>query len=101
MLYNNERAYDFHRVTTGTDFEREQSRVFADLVKAQLKPLADALNARYEGAAEYPSDEAALVRTLAEGGVGFAALRDPWGQPFRARFSFERANDQLALLSSG
>jgi len=75
---------------TGTDFEREQSRVFADLIKAQLKPLSDVLYARYLNAVEYPSDEAALVSTLAQGGVDFAALRDPWGQPYRSRFSFQR-----------
>jgi hypothetical protein len=101
MLYNNERPDDFHRVMTGTNFEREQSRVFADLVKAQLKPLSDVLYARYINVAEYPADETALVRTLAQAGVDFAALRDPWGQPFRPRYSFERENDQLKIYSSG
>ena len=101
LLYNNERPEDFHRVTTGTDFEREQSRVFADLVKAQLKPLSDLLYARYLNVAEYPADEAALVRTLAQAGVDFATLRDPWGQPFRPRYSFARENDRLEIYSSG
>lgn len=101
MLYNYEPPDNVYRVTTGTDFERQQSSVFADLVKAQLKPLSELLNARYLNAAEYPADEAALVRTLAQGGVDFAALRDPWGRPFRPRFSFVRQNDRLELLSSG
>jgi hypothetical protein len=101
MLYNNERPYEFHRVATGTDFEREQASVFADLVKAQLKPLTDAFKTRYANSADYPADEAALVRQLAQAGVDFHALRDPWGQPFRPRFSFERENDWLHLYSNG
>lgn len=101
MLYNNERPENLQHVTTGTDFERGQSRVFADLVRARLKPLSDLLYARYMNAAEYPADETALVRALAQGGVELAALRDPWGQPFRPRFSFVRQDDRLELMSSG
>ena len=101
MLYNNSRPDDLQRVTTGTDFRREQSRVFATLNAVLLKPLTDAVNQRYAEAAEYPADEAALVRVLAQAGVDFAALRDPWGQPFRTRFSFERENDRLSIYSSG
>ncbi|HEX8118562.1 MAG TPA: alpha-2-macroglobulin family protein, partial [Pyrinomonadaceae bacterium] len=101
MIYNNERPYELHRVTTGTDFEREQSRVFKDLVKAQLSPLTEALDARYKASAGYPADDAALVRALAQAGVEFAALRDPWGRPFRTKFYFERQNDVLELLSGG
>ncbi|MBV8860038.1 MAG: carboxypeptidase regulatory-like domain-containing protein [Acidobacteria bacterium] len=101
MLYNNERPEDFHRVTTGTNFEREQSRVFADLVAAELKPLTDALNTYYAGSLMYPTGETALVQILAPRGVDFKALRDPWGQPFRPRFSVVRVSDRLELLSSG
>ncbi|HEX7316171.1 MAG TPA: alpha-2-macroglobulin family protein [Pyrinomonadaceae bacterium] len=101
ILYNNSRPYDFHRVATGTDFDRVQSRVFAGLVKARLKQLSEVLYAHYMNTADYPADEAALVRTLARGGLDFAAQRDPWGQPFRSRFSSERQNDLLELLSSG
>jgi hypothetical protein len=101
MLYNDERPEDFHRVTTGTNFEREQSRVFADLVAAELKPLTEALNAHYAGSLMYPTDETALLQTLALRGVDFKALRDPWGQPFRPRFSVVRVSDRLELLSSG
>lgn len=101
MLYNSERPENFQRITTGTDFERGQSSVFADLVRTRLKPLSEVLYARYMNADEYPADESALVRSLAQGGVEFASLRDPWGQTFRPRFSFVRQNDRLELLSSG
>ncbi|HWS88656.1 MAG TPA: MG2 domain-containing protein [Pyrinomonadaceae bacterium] len=101
MLYNNSRPEDLQRVTKGTDFEREQASVFADLVASQLKPLTNALNSYYATTADYPSDEASLARALAQAGVSFAALRDPWGQPFRPRFSFEREKDRLELLSGG
>jgi hypothetical protein len=101
LLYNNETYYGSHRVATGTDFDREQARVFADLVKAHLRPVRNALALHYDATADYPADEAALVRTLAQSGVDFAALRDPWGQPYRPRFSSERENDRLELYTAG
>ena len=101
LLYNHSRPSDFHRVTTGTDFDRQQARVFSDLIKAQLKQLSEVLHAHSLQSPDYPTDEAALVRTLAQGGLDFAALRDPWGQPFRTRFTFERRDDRLELLSGG
>jgi hypothetical protein len=101
MLYNNERPYDLQRVTTGTDFEREQARAFAGLLSAQLKPLTDAISTRYRDAADYPTDQAALVRQLAQAGVDFTTLRDPWGQPYEPYFTFQREKDWLQLYSSG
>jgi hypothetical protein len=101
MIYNGYRSYDEHHVASGTEFERGQSQVFSDLINAQLKPLTDAIHARYTGSAEYPADEATLVRVLAQSSVDFAALRDPWGQAYRPQFSFERELEKLDIYSSG
>ena len=101
MLYNSERPEDIYRVTRGTEFERNQATVYGDLINAQLQPLSAYLRGRYVNTAEYPADEAALVRALAQDGVDFEALRDPWGQPYRPRFSSERDQDRLEILSGG
>jgi hypothetical protein len=101
MLYNDSPAYDDHNVFSGTEFARDAKGVFADLVGAQLKPLKDALDKRYDASAEYPSDDASLASILAAAGVDFASLRDPWGRPYRARFSFDRPLDRLEILSDG
>jgi hypothetical protein len=101
MLYNGERHYGERSVATGTEFARDLPGLFSGLVGARLVTLKKALAARYERAAEYPEDEAALARVLAEGGVEFAALSDPWGRPFLPRFSFERDQQKLDIYSSG
>lgn len=101
MLYNAERPHGNREVSTGTEFERDMSRLFSRLVGERLAKLKKTLAAHYERAAEYPAEEAALARVLAEGGVEFDALRDPWGQPFRPRFSFERDQQKLELYSIG
>ncbi|HYH85659.1 MAG TPA: MG2 domain-containing protein, partial [Pyrinomonadaceae bacterium] len=101
MLFNGERPYNEQNFSSGTEFERDQAQVFASLVGAQLQPLKDAVNNRYALRAEYPADEAALVKLLAIEGVDFKALRDPWGQPYRAQFYFERNLDLLDIYSNG
>nr|MDQ5837140.1 MG2 domain-containing protein [Acidobacteriota bacterium] len=101
MLYNDSRFYDEHSVFSGTKFLRDQEEVFSGLVGAQLKPLKEAVNRHYAATAEYPSDEASLSSILSAAGVDFAALRDPWGRPYRARFSFARDQDFLAITSDG
>ncbi|MDT5261156.1 MAG: hypothetical protein QOC61_160, partial [Acidobacteriota bacterium] len=101
MIYNGDHSYDEHHVSSGTEFEREQPQVFSDLINAQLKPLNDAIHTHYTQSAEHPSDENSFVRLLAQSGVDFAALRDPWGQPYRPQFSFERELETLEIYSSG
>jgi hypothetical protein len=101
IIFNSKRAYSEQNFFAGTEFERNQAHVFSALISAQLKPLTNALNNRYALRAEYPADEAALVNLLAVTGVDFAALRDPWGQPYRAQFSFERNLDLLDIYSNG
>jgi hypothetical protein len=101
VLYNAERRDGDREVATGTEFARDMERLFSRLLGARLAKLKATLAAHYERAAEYPGEEAALARLLAEGGVDFQALRDPWGQPFRASFSFVRDQQKLDLYSAG
>ncbi|MDT7690623.1 MAG: hypothetical protein QOE46_3382 [Acidobacteriota bacterium] len=101
MLFNYERPDEEQSIARGTEFARDQPRVFSDIIGAQLKPLNVAVNSHYSSTADYPANEAALVHLLAEQGIDFATLRDPWGQPYSPRFYFEREVDRLDLYSNG
>ncbi|HEX8845621.1 MAG TPA: MG2 domain-containing protein [Pyrinomonadaceae bacterium] len=85
----------------GNDFDLDQQKVFADLTNRQLKPLQDALNARYRSRMEYPKDEATLRSMLKEAGISFEALLDPWGTPYRALFYVRLGNNLLSIESAG
>ena len=89
------------RLFGGDDLEANESAIFDKLVKAQLSLLTKTLNGRYDAQSIYPTDEAVMRRLLSVSGVSFNALRDPWGTPYRARFSVERANDVLEIMSAG
>jgi hypothetical protein len=102
LLYNAERDSDSGRqVFGGTHFLRSQPLVFRGLVAAQLAPAREALKRRYDASAEFPSDEASLARILSAAGVDLAALRDPWGRPYRAEFYAEGDQYVLEIMSDG
>jgi hypothetical protein len=101
LILNAEDDSDEPHVFGGAEFETDQSYVFSKLIGAQLKPLQDALRAHYEKHDAYPSSEASLEAILSAAGLSFGALLDPWGTPYRARFSVERAEDVLELWSAG
>ncbi|HZT58516.1 MAG TPA: alpha-2-macroglobulin family protein, partial [Pyrinomonadaceae bacterium] len=86
--------------TFGEGFTRDQHAVFLNALDKQLKPVRDALGARYLRTGEYPRDEAALRRTLSEAGISFDELRDPWGVPYRARFGTEQDKDTVEIVSA-
>jgi hypothetical protein len=85
----------------GHNYELELSKIFAPFINLQLKPVQDALNARYETRMEYPADEASLRRILSESGISSEALLDPWGTPYHFLFSVENQRDVLKILSAG
>lgn len=85
----------------GDQYETDQISVFRDLVNQQIRPVHDALNARYLRHGEYPKNETELRAFLSEAGIDFAKLRDPWGNNYRADFSIVRDTDVLTLMSAG
>ena len=89
------------RLFGGDDLAGDASALFNKLVKAQLSLLTVTLDERYDTQGVYPTTEAIMRRLLSVAGVSFDALRDPWGTPFRARFSVEGANDLLEIISAG
>ncbi|HEX8558557.1 MAG TPA: MG2 domain-containing protein, partial [Pyrinomonadaceae bacterium] len=101
ILYNSERYDEGQAVAVGAEFARDQREVFADLIAARLGPLRAALAARFAKTEAPPADEAALVRALAEDGMDFAALRDPWGRPYRTHFFHDGEELTLVVYSGG
>ncbi len=101
MLLNSDSdSYEPH-VFGGDDFETDHADAFRGLIAARLKPLTDALAAHYEKHAEYPLNDDALGRLLSPAGVRFQELRDPWGSAYLTRFSNDRTEDVLEILSAG
>jgi uncharacterized protein YfaS (alpha-2-macroglobulin family) len=82
-------------------FDRDQSGVFAELIRASTSSSQQALTDRYAKTQEYAQDESQLRKYLKEAGIDFAAIVDPWGLPFRPVFSVERQSDVLTLISAG
>ena len=100
VLLNRNSGYDPN--TFGVEnYDLDQTRTFAALTNAQVKPLQDALAARYSARMEYPADEAGLRRILSEAGIAFDAVLDPWGTRYRAEFYIQNENDVLKLVSAG
>ncbi|HLF85335.1 MAG TPA: MG2 domain-containing protein [Blastocatellia bacterium] len=74
---------------------------FAHLLAVQLKPVKSALESRFARKKQYPRNAAMLARELADFGLDFPEMRDPWGLPYIPRFSVSRERDVLILMSAG
>jgi hypothetical protein len=89
------------RVFGGNRFQMSQQQVFSKLIERQTAAMKDVLAKRYALKTEYPRDDGALRAMLSAAGVDFDALSDPWGTPYRTRFSTLREMDSLEIISAG
>jgi hypothetical protein len=85
----------------GDQYETDLISIFSRLVNEQIKPVHDALNARYLRNGEYPRTETELRAILSDAGIDFSKLRDPWGNNYRAIFSISGGSDMLTFMSAG
>ena len=95
--YNYRRSHVFSSDSLITDAEE----TFKSLISGQLKPIQSALQAQYQSKWIYPADETIWRRLMLLAGVEPGDLRDPWGVPYKTRFSIEQANDVFELISAG
>jgi hypothetical protein len=100
VLLNRNSHYGLNTFS-GQGYDLGLSNIFTPLINAQLKPMQDALDARYKNRMEYPADEAELRRMLSEAGINFERLIDPWGTPYRPLFSIHNQSDVLEIESAG
>lgn len=74
---------------------------FERILTAQLKPIRSALASRYARKKQYPMNAAMLIRELADFGLDFPEMRDPWGLPYIPKFLVAGGHDILKLISAG
>lgn len=79
----------------------EARKLYSETIAKQLKPVEAALEKQFKATYEHATDSSSLQNILARNGISFADLRDPWGQPFEARFQVARTQDVLALFTTG
>jgi A-macroglobulin TED domain/Alpha-2-macroglobulin family/MG2 domain/Carboxypeptidase regulatory-like domain/A-macroglobulin receptor binding domain/Macroglobulin domain MG3 len=99
----NQRDYGYYRPQffSSDDFETDAEEVFNFAVSAGLKPVDAALFSQYTSKSIYPVDEATWRRQMLIAGVELDELRDPWGTPYRPKFSVETFTDVFELISAG
>ncbi len=84
-----------------SDYRKHHRSLFSSLINAQLQPMRDALEAKYNQQAIYPQDLATLRRILRSHSIDPEALLDPWGTPYRLSFLSEQDRDQMIVLCAG
>ncbi|MGH9766045.1 MAG: MG2 domain-containing protein [Blastocatellia bacterium] len=99
----NQNSYGYYRPAFfgGDEFETDAEAVFKYEITARLKPIEAALFSHYTSKSVYPTSEAILQRQMLLAGVELDEPRDPWGTPYRPKFSVETVNDVFELISAG
>ena len=67
-------------------------------IDTQLREGGSVLDQHYARTLEFPIDAFSLARVL---GAQWSQLRDPWGTRYVAKFSIERDDNVIQLMSSG
>jgi len=83
------------------EYKRNLKSVFIKHFDRQFLPIEAALKSVYAANFEHPIDENSLRQILSEKGIDFAALRDPWGNDYKAFFTVEREESVLTIKSAG
>jgi hypothetical protein len=86
---------------SSVEFETDAEAVFKYGISDQLKPVEAALSSQYAMKSVYPADETTLRRQTLLAGIDIDELRDPWGTPYRLKFSVETVNDVFTMITAG
>ncbi|MGE0130751.1 MAG: MG2 domain-containing protein [Blastocatellales bacterium] len=99
----NQHNYDYYGTESfgGAQFETDAGEVFKYALSSQPNPVETALDSQYLLKSVYPVDETGLQRQMLLAGVELGDLHDPWGAPYRTKFSVETINDVFELTSAG
>ncbi len=99
----NQRGYGFSRplLFGGDEFETDAENVFRYEITAELKPIETSLSSQYISKSIYPTNETTLRRQLSNAGIEMDEILDPWGMPYRPKFSVDTINDRFELISAG
>ena len=100
ILLNQSRNY-YPAFYGNEELDTNLAQIFGTQINAQLKPVHDALHARYLQTGKYPTDEATLRQFLQDARIDLQQIFDPWGLNYRPVFSVENRLDVLFLMSAG
>lgn len=75
--------------------------VFRGVIDLTLEPVILVLRQNYTQTRLYPATPQEFRSLLASHNVDFDSLRDPWGMPYRLRFSVSEQNAVLEIVSNG
>jgi hypothetical protein len=85
----------------GEEYQTDLPSVFGTVINARLRPISDALNARYLRTLQHPRDEKTLRQFLQEARIDLSQFYDPWGINYRVVFSIEDGLDVFTLMCAG
>ena len=86
--------------STGT-YSGGPEKQFHRFFEAQFAGIEKVLDAAYRRDYTFPRSTSELQRVLGSAGIDIAALRDPWGKPYRIEFDSQGANDLILVFAAG
>ncbi len=101
LLLNQESFNYSPKTFNGDNFDTEPDAAYSDSLRRQFQPLQTVFNQRYAQDYSYPRNENELRAAAAKAKLNYDAWRDPWGQPYRAAFSVNGAEEHLEIYSTG
>jgi hypothetical protein len=84
-----------------SDSPRYLNQVFQKQIHASLDPVVKLLQEHFSNTGHFPKNDAEYASFLKEKGVDASPLRDPWGQPFHARRTYQWMNEVFEFNSTG
>lgn len=100
ILLNRDSGY-FPQLFSSDEYETNHRSLFVQQFANQLEPLRTALTKAYSATLIYPKDESSLRHMLANDGIDFESLKDPWGISYKPQFLIARHSDVITLQSAG
>lgn len=85
----------------GEEYAREASSKFASLTSISITPVRNAFDKMFQSSGRYPKNETQVAEILGSAGLNWKSVRDPWGMPYRTKFSVAGAQDVLEIISNG
>ncbi len=74
---------------------------FTGPISRQMAIISIPLRIRYSADYVHPTNFEEFDKLLKNNDIDFASLRDPWGQPYKARFSIDRSQNVVTVVSTG
>ncbi len=83
------------------EYETSLKSVFTNYFRRQITPVEAALKNAYAADFAHPTDDVLLRNILAAQAIDFDGLRDPWGNPYRVKFTTESVENIVVVESAG